>query len=393
MSYFPTIKFAESNLSAFGDLNTMELEPVAQIDGVYGLITQETTTSTSGTGATVDTNGSRFRLQSGTTATTGSAILSSVRSIKYRAGQSNVVRFTVAMGTPQVGNIQAYGVGTATNGYFFGYNGTTFGILHRNAGSETWIAQASWNVAPNFTITPGNGNVFMIKYPYLGYGDIFFFIQNATTGRIDLVHVIKYANTTATVQLSNPTMYLWFENRNTGANTTNVTSYVGSAGAFLSGPRRFLGPQFATSNSKGSSATETNILTLKNCTTFNGVANQRVLRIRSVSFGYTSANTLATLLIKKGVTLGGSPSYATISGTTADGGVTITSGQSVASVDTAGTTITGGTYIYNSLAVQSATALDLSSAEISLMPGDTLTLSAVGGVTGTIGVTINWQEE
>jgi hypothetical protein len=393
MSYFPTIKFAESNLSAFGDLNTMELEPVAQMDGVYGLITQETTTSTSGTGATVDTNGSRFRLQSGTTATTGSAILSSARSIKYRAGQSNVVRFTTAFGTPQAGNIQASGVGTATNGYFFGYNGTSFGILHRNAGSETWVAQASWNVAPSFAITPAFGNVFMIKYPFLGYGDILFFIENANTGRFDLVHVIKYANTTATVQLSNPTMHLWFENRNTGANTTNVTSYVGSAGAFLSGPRKFLGPQFATSNSKSSSATETNILTLKNCTTFNGVANQRVLRIRSITFGYTSANTLATLLIKKNVTLGGTPSYSTISGTTADGGVTITSGQSVASVDTAGTTITGGIYVYNSLAVQSATSLDLTTADISLQPTETLTLSAVGGVTGTIAVTINWQEE
>jgi hypothetical protein len=86
----------------------------------------------------------RLRLQSNTNAA-GNASYSSRRAAKYRPGQGITARFTAAFTTGVANSTQIVGVGNATNGYFFGYNGTAFGICHRNGGADTWIAQANFN--------------------------------------------------------------------------------------------------------------------------------------------------------------------------------------------------------------------------------------------------------
>lgn len=396
-----TIQFDSSNLAPFGDLNVSKLTPIFQADGVYGLITQRVTNTISGTGALVDTNSSRFRVQSGTTATTGSAILQSVYPVRYKAGEGIIARFTTVFTTGLAGSVQEIGVGNINDKYCFGYNGTAYGILHRNNGSDTWIPQSSWNGdkcdgtgQTAFNINPTFGNVCQIVYPFLGYGNIRFYIQDQSTSRFLLVHTIKYTNSSATIELGNPSLNFWARAANTGANTTNLTMYVGSVGIFIAGERTFNGSQFATDNLKTAVTTELNILSIKNCTTFNGVTNKGVMRIRSISFSSDGGNGIARLRLKKGVTLGGSPSFATISGTTGDGGTTITSGQSMASVDTAGTTVTGGVYIWNTSCARNGNSfMDLSEYDIFLYPSEVLTVSALGQTSSDIAIAINWDED
>lgn len=75
-------------------------------------------------------------------------------------------------------------------------------------------------------------------------------------------------------------------------------------------------------------------------------------------------------------TLGGVPAYTTINGTTADNGVTITSGNSAVSYDVAGTTITGGTKIFTvTVDNPNSTVIDLIPYEIYLPATETLTIS------------------
>jgi hypothetical protein len=239
----------------------------------------------------------------------------------------------------------------------------------------------------------------MIKYPYLGYGNISLFVQNPTTSRWILAHTIRYANTTKTLQLTNPNLQFVAFTANSG-NTTNKTLYVGSIGVFISGMRSHISsPKWAADNVKTGITTETNLMSLRNATTYNGVSNRSLMRLQSMSVacnGTQSSN--ITIRFKINATLGGTPSYSTISGTTADNGVTITSGNSIASKDTAGTTITGGTYIYNMQSSQGANgsgfqAIDLSMYEIFVAPGETLTVSGTATNTSSIGISLNWTED
>lgn len=402
-------KFDPSNLSAFGTLEVADMTPVIQGDFVYGLNSQLWSTAvTSGAGAAVDTNASRLRIQSGTNSA-GYAYITSRRLVRYRAGQGTVARFTPLFTAGVANNTQLWGMGTiASNvpydGYFFGFNGAAFSIARYAAGTPTWTAQTAWNGdkcdgtgASGFNYNPAFGTPAMIKYPYLGYGDIEFFLQDSVTGRWILCHTIRYANTTATTQITNPTLqYIGFT-LNSG-NTTNQIMYCGSIGVFISGMRLFVGnPKWAIDNNKATITTETNILTLRNCATYNGVTNRGLIRLNSLSVGGDAGkNTVAaaTIRLKINTTLGGSPSYTTINGTTADNGATITAGNSIASYDVAGTTLSGGTMIFNvTISEPGSSWFDLTPFDLFVAPGEILTISGFSTASATITAAINWTED
>ena len=412
MSFFPNTisKFDPSNMSAFGTLEASELTPIFQGDWTYGINTQLWNTPVvSGTGAVVDTNIARLRLQSGTAATSY-AYITSRKIIRYRAGQGTTVRFTPLFTAYAANSTQLWGVGSVVtaapyDGYFFGYNsaGTGIGIVHYNAGSPTFIARASWNVDPclgatgsAFNWNPTLGTPAMIKYPYLGYGDIQFFLQNPGDGRWVLVHVIKYANTLSTVQISIPSMQLMGYVANSG-NTSNLTMYCGSVGAFLSGPRQFTSnPRWAAdSTSKNISGTNINIITLRNCSSYNGVVNKGMIRLNNISAATTITNQTGIIRFFTGTTApGGSPSFTAVSGTPASNGDTITSGNSITSYDTAGTYAAGNNYVFNlSFCGSGSMSIDLLPHEIFIAPGEFLMVagSAAGSLTGNF--SLNWSED
>lgn len=406
MSLIKQIDFNPANQSAFGTLEAAEPTPVFQGDFVYGLNTQMWKTAvTSGTGATVDTNASRLRVQSGT-GSTGYAYIQSRVPSRYRAGQGTLLRYTPIFSTGIANNVQIMGMfSIASNapydGYGVGYNGTAFGIVHYVRGTPSWTAQTARNgdkvdgsAGTAFTLDPTKGTPFMVKYPYLGYGDIFFYVQNPASGAWVLVHTIRYANTVDTTQLANPTLRFTAFTLNSG-NTTNKTLYCGSVGVFVSGVRSFVGnPRWTTTKNKTGITTETNILTLKNATSYNAMTNEGLIRLGSVSVGSSAANGTALFRLKINATLGGTPSYATINGTTADNGVTITSGNSITTVDVAGTTVTGGTHIY-SIALDNPNSqyIDLTPYDLFVAPGETVTVSGFSSQTSELSVALNWSED
>ena len=396
-----SVQLAGASVSAFNDLITAENHPMLQMDFVYGINTQ-TGLSAVLNSATVDTNASRLRLQTGTNVA-GSAIFQSRRSVQYRAGQGMTVRFTCACTAGVVNSTQIMGFGTAVNGYFFGFNGNAFGSLHRNNGSDTWTAQTAWNGdkcngtgASGFTIDPTKGNVFQIRYPYLGFGAITFWIQDPVTTHWILCHTVQYPNTTTATQLSNPNLHFYAQALNSG-NNTNLTMYCGSIGALLSGDLSFIGnPRWAADNNKSGITAETNLLSLRNCTTYNGVTNHSIARLNSISVagGNNVTTGVAVLRVRLGATLGGAATYTPVNGSTADNGVTLTSANSLISVDTAQTTSTGGTYVFNlSLNVANEAFIDLSDSEVFLAPGEILTFGVFSSTSATFSVSVNWSED
>ena len=395
-----TSQFDADALGSFGDLITADLTPVLHLTFVHG-INSQTGTGTTASGGTADTNASRLRLQTGTNIA-GSAYFQSRRPAAYRPGEGMVARFTCAFTTGVASSSQIVGVGNLVDGYFFGFNGTSFGILHRNNSVDTWVAQTDWNGdkcngsgASKFDWNKTYGTVCQIKYPYLGYGNITFWVQDPNTSRWILCHTIKYNNTTATVQLTNPRLFFFARVLNSG-NNTNLILYVGSVGAFVSGMRSFIAsPRWAADNNKSGITAETNILSLRNCATYNGAANRSLIRLTQVSFGSRAATGLSVLRFRIGATVGGVPAFACVNGTTADNGVTITSGNSITSVDTAGTTATGGTYIFNLSASNASGSefIDLTPYELFVAPGETLTASIFSTISTEASVSLNWNED
>jgi len=390
-----------SMLSAFGTLEIGTLTPIFQGDFVYGLNVQNWNTPVvSGTGAIVDTNAGRLRIQSGT-GTSGYAYITSKKIIRYRAGQGNVVRLTPLFSTGSTNNIQLWGVGTIVatvpiDGYFFGYQGLNFGIFHYpNNTTPTFIPQTAWNGDNATSWDTTKGTPVMIKYPFLGYGDIEFFSQNPATGAWILRHTIQYANTSASIQLGNPSMQLIGYTMNTG-NSTNVTMYTGSVGVFLSGDRNFASnPKWAFTSSATNVTTEKIIFSMKNCTNYNGVLNRGMIRLNTLSVGQT-ANGVCSVYLKLNPTLAGTPTFLAINGTVTDTGVatTLTSANSITATDVVETYSSGGLLIYNvSCGANGTGVIDLTPFELHIAPTDTLSVTAIASASSTVAVSLNWTED
>jgi len=131
-----------SPLNPFGSIHTENLLPLIQIDAVYGIkpsdivssvgvgyeVAPPTPTVSSGVNSGVN---NLFKCETGTTAYSFATMQSRQRA-RYRAGQGIISRFTALWSTPVASSIVVVGVGSSESGYFYGYNGTSFGILHSN---------------------------------------------------------------------------------------------------------------------------------------------------------------------------------------------------------------------------------------------------------------------
>lgn len=127
----------------FGSIHVENLTPVFQTDAVYGINASEVVATTglgydvgpaigSNTGANTGT-GNLLKCATGTTAYSF-ASMQSRRRLRYRPGQGVVMRFTALWSAPAASSTVVAGCGTGESGFYFGYNGTAFGILHSTGG-------------------------------------------------------------------------------------------------------------------------------------------------------------------------------------------------------------------------------------------------------------------
>lgn len=121
-------------ISTFGELLTVTPHAVAQGDFVYGINDNIFLSGTYGN-STVTETGNIAVLTSGTGSNSYS-FLRTRRTVRYRAGQGSLIRLTAIFDTGSEGNKQLIGAGNRTNGYYFGYSGSYFGIIHDENGDR-----------------------------------------------------------------------------------------------------------------------------------------------------------------------------------------------------------------------------------------------------------------
>ena len=115
--------------SAFGELTVETMAPVVQMTAVYGL-TPKARTVTIGSG-TAGASGNLFFASTGSS-TNSIAALFTERQLHYRAGQGALARGTAMFSTPKIGSGQNWGLATAADALYFGYNSSAvFGIIRR----------------------------------------------------------------------------------------------------------------------------------------------------------------------------------------------------------------------------------------------------------------------
>ena len=157
-----------SPVTQFGSVLVENLTPIFQSDAVYGINPSEvlTTTGINGAGSTSGTitgTNNLFKCSTGTTALSFASLQSRKR-LRYRAGQGSLCRFTSVFSTPAADSTLVAGLGTAESGFYFGYNGTVFGILHVTGGVreiQTLTITTASTATNNYVVTL-NDKVFNI---------------------------------------------------------------------------------------------------------------------------------------------------------------------------------------------------------------------------------------
>ncbi len=378
---------------AFGEVEVVQPTPVVQADFIYNVNADMVDSTVTGSGTV--TQASAMVVLQTTAATSSSAKVETKRYLKYRPGQGCHVRGTALFTTGVAGSEQLFGAGDDVDGLFFGFNGTSFGIMTRNNSVDTWVAQASWNGdkmdgaggstnPTGQTLDPTKGNVYQVNFQWLGFGYIEFAIEEAATGRFVPVHSIQYANSNTVPSLLNPSFPILWSAENT-SNNTNITVKGASCVGEIEGKIVYLGPTNAIGNTKtGVTTTFTNILTIRNKSSYQSQTNRTPINLLKYTIA-VDGNKPAEYELVLNTTLGGTPSYTDISTNT-----------SVVDYDTAGTTLTGGQVIdFGVLAAAGAASeAGINTTDIILSPGDTLTLAVRATSTTTdVTVAIRWVED
>ena len=198
-------------------------------------ITDITVTNTSG-GSSSNLSG-QAKFTSGTN-TSGGIKAVSVLNVNYRPHAEIYAAFTAIFTAGIANSYQRIGLYDTNNGFFIGYEGTSFGVTKRTGGTNTTTAQASFNVD---TLTGGssslftrNGtpealdttkdNLYRIRYGWLGAAQILFEVYSPD-GTWVVFHKLKIPNSQTVPSIQNPNLPLTLDIQKSTAGATELIMY------------------------------------------------------------------------------------------------------------------------------------------------------------------------
>lgn len=173
-------------------------------------------TNTTASGGSASITGGHARYRTGTNAT-GAAKGVSVYACKYRPAHEQYAFFTAAFDSGTANSHQRIGLFDTNNGFYIGFEGTSFGVTLRSGASNTFIARASWNGDPLdgstgslFTrggtpeaIDTSYSNLYRIRFAWLGSASIIFEVFSADGAWITF-HTIRIPNSQLSPSIQNP---------------------------------------------------------------------------------------------------------------------------------------------------------------------------------------------
>lgn len=253
--------------------------------------------------------------------------------------------------------------------------------------TETWIKKEDWNVNSAIDINPTLGNVYEIQLQYLGFGGIRFYIENPETAQFELVHIIRYANTSIVPSVKNPIFRVGWAARNKG-NNTDIVVQGASAGAFIEGQVFFDGKKRGLGVNQvgvGSSLNVFSIISIQNRLTYFGSSNRAEILLKSLSVSTDTTKTAEFHVILNPVVLSGQ--FLDFQQLTAN---------DLAQVSTSLVEVTGGEIlsVFNAKS-QGSFKADIENTVSALLPGDILCIAArvSSGAASEMNAALSWQDD
>lgn len=170
------------------------------------------------------------------TNTNGEIRAVTTRTVTYHPHSENYAAFTAIFTSGLANTFQRIGLYSDTNGFFIGYEGTSFGVTKRSNSIDNFTAQASFNVD---TLTGQSGskyarngtpealdttkdNLYRIRYGWLGAAPIYYEILSPDGSWVTF-HIIKHPNTVAVPTIEEPNQPLRVHIKKTTAGATNLS--------------------------------------------------------------------------------------------------------------------------------------------------------------------------
>lgn len=337
------------------------------------------------------------------------SFLRSNKTLKYQNGSGSIVRFSsIFTCSPStlgpspfegiLNSTQLMGIGSPTDGFFVGFmdvDGTenVFGILRRQNGTETFTPQYEFNFdvldgnggttnPSNMLLDPSKGNVFVIQFQWLGFGDISFLIENPVSNSFFPFHIIQYSNENILPSIYNPNLPIRYELSTYTGFSGTLNMYSASASASIEGLRIVTGPTFSASST--TSSTTNPILVIRNKQVFQNKLNRTTVILKTINISNDSTGLVAYKIMYN-------PTFLTSTWTSVDSNYSVVEYSTNAVYTSTG--VPNGTQILAySLSKDSALAFDLTQQSIELYPGDTLAISTVTSAATQAAVFI-WVED
>ena len=196
-------------------------------------ITDLTVTKTSTGDAS--TSGGQATFTSGANTSGGVKAVTNT-SVKYRPHAESYAAFTAIFSAGLANSHQRIGIYDTNNGFFIGYEGTSFGVTKRTGAVDTSTTQASFS-EDTLTGQAGTGftrdgvaeaadftkdNLFRIRYGWLGAASIYFEIFSPD-GEWVTFHIIRYPNSAAVPTVQNPNLPITLDIQKSTAGATVLT--------------------------------------------------------------------------------------------------------------------------------------------------------------------------
>jgi hypothetical protein len=225
--------FDPGTLDSFGHLVTSEAANQVDIQFFRDTPANLTTVTIAGGGATSQVGGAGKWETS--TAATANAKSVTTQNTSYRSGSEVFAVFTATFTAGVANSFQRIGLYDTNNGFFIGYEGTSFGVTVRNNTSDTTTAKASFSedvltgaAGSAFTrdgtpeaIDLTKFNVFRIRFGWFGSAPPFFEVLSPD-GNWVTFHKILQPNNATVASIENPDLPVTLHVDKSGADATNI---------------------------------------------------------------------------------------------------------------------------------------------------------------------------
>jgi len=355
---------------------------------IHAVMLTLTSASTASTNATVTLNSVAFTVP---LTNAGGAIPFSAYEVANYSGYTNWV-------ARNAGNtvifVYSAGVGAKSGTYTFSHASAvgTFATLTVGATLQTdWVYEANFNTNPALSqsIDKQLGNIYEISFSWLGYNSIRFSMFNVAVGETEVVHEIRYPNTSATPSVQIPNFPLQFSCASLGSSTA-MSLKTASMGAFTYATlQRLANPNFTYNSAKAISATtETILLAIKMRYAMNGIVINSSVLLDTISIACDGTKATRISLVLNPTTLSASTTANYSKWAYAD------ENNSMVVTDVLASTYTGGTIIASYyLAKSGSIEKQYERGDYTLYRDDILLISAYSTGASDLNASIAWVEQ